>query len=361
MEKVLFLAILLTFSLIPHIMSIPFDERDLESEEKLWDLYERWQRHHAVSRDHHEKQKRFSVFKENAKFIHEFNKKGKSYKLELNKFGDLTTEEFKGSYAGSRVQEHRMFRPRTMTNKFSYGSVNVGDLPLSIDWRQKGAVTGVKDQGKCGSCWAFSTVVSVEGINQIKTGNLISLSEQELIDCDTGDDSGCNGGLMENAFDFIKKSGGITTETAYPYKAQNGTCDASKMNSPAVVIDGYETVPANDEDSLLKAVANQPVSVSIEASGKPFQFYSTGVFTGDCKTDLDHGVAVVGYGVDQNGTKYWIVKNSWGPTWGEQGYIRMQRGIAAKEGICGIAMDASYPVKTSHNPPKKGKISLLSS
>lgn len=150
MEKILFLAIVLALSLVPHITSIPFDERDLASEESLWDLYERWQRHHAVPRGHHEKHKRFGVFKENAKFIHEFNKKGKPYKLALNKFGDLTKEEFKGSYAGSRVQEHRMFHPRARMDHFLYENVNVRDLPVSIDWRQKGAVTSVKDQGKCG-------------------------------------------------------------------------------------------------------------------------------------------------------------------------------------------------------------------
>ncbi|KAJ4757591.1 Cysteine protease [Rhynchospora pubera] len=357
MEKVLFLSVLLAFSLFPHIMSIPFDERDLESEEKLWDLYERWQRHHAVSRDHNEKHKRFGVFKENAKFIHEFNKKGKSYKLALNKFGDLAREEFKGSYASSWVEEHKMFQPHANTGKFMYGGVNVRDLPESIDWRSKGAVTVVKDQGKCGSCWAFSTVVSVEGINQIKTGNLISLSEQELIDCDTSDNSACNGGLMENAFEFIKKTGGITTESNYPYKAQNGTCNTQKLNPPVVVIDGHENVPVNSEVELLKAVANQPVSVAIDASSQAFQFYSEGVFTGDCNKELNHGVAVVGYGVDdEDGTKYWIVKNSWGADWGEQGYIRMQKDVQAKEGLCGIAMEASYPVKTSPNPSRKGRI-----
>jgi KDEL-tailed cysteine endopeptidase len=150
MEKILIIAIVLALSFVPHISSIPFDESDLESEEKMWDLYERWQRHHAMSRDHHEKHKRFGVFKENAKFIHEFNKKDKSYKLALNKFGDLTKEEFKGSYAGSKVQEHRMFRPRAKMENFLYGGVNVHDLPASVDWRLKGAVTGVKDQGKCG-------------------------------------------------------------------------------------------------------------------------------------------------------------------------------------------------------------------
>jgi KDEL-tailed cysteine endopeptidase len=145
MEKLLIL-----FALVPHAMSIPFDERDLKSEESLWDLYDRWQQHHAVPRDHHEKQKRFSVFKENAWFIHEFNMKEKPYKLALNKFGDMTNEEFKGRYAGIRVKEHKMFQPRTTTNNFMYDSVRVRDLPVAIDWRLKGAVTDVKDQKNCG-------------------------------------------------------------------------------------------------------------------------------------------------------------------------------------------------------------------
>nr|1S4V_A Chain A, cysteine endopeptidase [Ricinus communis]1S4V_B Chain B, cysteine endopeptidase [Ricinus communis] len=224
-------------------------------------------------------------------------------------------------------------------------------VPASVDWRKKGAVTSVKDQGQCGSCWAFSTIVAVEGINQIKTNKLVSLSEQELVDCDTDQNQGCNGGLMDYAFEFIKQRGGITTEANYPYEAYDGTCDVSKENAPAVSIDGHENVPENDENALLKAVANQPVSVAIDAGGSDFQFYSEGVFTGSCGTELDHGVAIVGYGTTIDGTKYWTVKNSWGPEWGEKGYIRMERGISDKEGLCGIAMEASYPIKKSSNNP----------
>ncbi|KAK3026059.1 hypothetical protein RJ639_042551 [Escallonia herrerae] len=333
------------------VKSFEFTEKDLASEESLWDLYERWRSHHTVSRDLTEKQKRFNVFKENVKHIHKVNQMDKPYKLKLNKFGDMTSHEFRDSYGGSKVKHYRMLRGSRGATGFMHEKT--GALPPSIDWRKKGAVAGVKDQGKCGSCWAFSTVVGIEGINQIKTNQLVSLSEQELVDCDrTSDNQGCNGGLMENALEFIKQNGGITTEGIYPYKARDGTCDASKMNSPVVKIDGHENVPENDENALMKAVANQPVSVAIDAGGSNMQFYSEGVYNGDCGTELDHGVAIVGYGSALDGTKYWIVKNSWGPEWGEQGYIRMQRGVDAEEGLCGIAMEASYPIKLTSDNPK---------
>jgi len=187
-------------------------------------------------------------------------------------------------------------------------------------------------------------VAATEGINKLSSGKLISLSEQEVVDCDVkGEDQGCNGGLMDDAFKFIIKNKGLTTESNYPYKAADGTCNTKKAASHAAAITGYEDVPANSEASLLKAVANQPVSVAIDAGGFAFQLYSGGVFTGDCGTDLDHGVTAVGYGTASDGTKYWLVKNSWGSSWGENGYIRMERGVNAKEGLCGIAMQASYP------------------
>ncbi|XP_042499408.1 vignain-like [Macadamia integrifolia] len=359
MEKKVVVVFALSFALLLGLArSFDFQEKDLETEDSLWNLYERWRSHHTVSQDLSEKLKRFNVFKENVKYILEFNKKDHPYKLKLNKFGDMTNQEFKSIYAGSKVKHHSMLRglPRG-SGGFMYK--NFKDVPSSIDWRAKGAVTPIKNQGQCGSCWTFSTVVAVEGINQIRTQNLIPLSEQQLVDCDKGDgNNGCNGGLMEYAFEYIKNNGGITTETSYPYTARDGLCDVSKMNAPMVTIDGHENVPSSDETALMQAVANQPISVAIDAGGDAFQFYSEGVFNGPCGTDLDHGVAIVGYGTTVDGTKYWIVRNSWGAEWGEQGYIRMQRGIPAKEGLCGIAMEASYPIKYSSEQIPKPTLPL---
>ncbi|XP_057862007.2 thiol protease SEN102 [Cryptomeria japonica] len=329
-----------------------FTNGDLQSEKTMWDLYERWLFHYgrnSSSNDMGEKVLRFAIFKDNLRFIDEINQRNGPYKLRLNKFADLSNQEFKAAYASSRLKRNDGER-----KPFSYANANAGELPRSVDWREKGAVTHVKDQGTCGSCWAFSTVVAVEGINQIKSGKLVPLSEQELVDCDKKKNQGCNGGLMDYAFQFIIENGGINTEGDYPYTAEDGQCDIIRKNSHAAVIDGYEDVPANSDEALMKAVAHQPVSVAIEAGGPEFQFYWKGVFSGECGTDLDHGVAVVGFGEEKDEygdlVKYWIVKNSWGADWGEEGYIKMQRGIDKEEGLCGINMEASYPVKTSPDP-----------
>ncbi|MBA0862434.1 hypothetical protein Goshw_008488 [Gossypium schwendimanii] len=300
--------------------SFDYHESDLASEESLWDLYERWRSQHTVSRDLEEKQKRFNVFKENLKHIHKVNQMDKPYKLKLNKYADMTNHEFM-STRSSKVSHYRMLHgPRQMTD-FRHDKTD--NLPPSIDWRTKGAVTGIKDQGKC-----------------------------ELVDCDK-ENQGCEGGLMEQAFQFIKQSDGITTENYYPYRAKDESCDSSKLNGPVVIIDGYEMVPEKDEKALMKAVANQPVSIAIDAGGTDFQFYSEGVFIGDCGTELNHGVAVVGYGATLDGTKYWMVKNSWGEDWGEKGYIRMKRDVDAEEGLCGLTLEASYPVKLQSNNNRK--------
>ncbi|KAH7568798.1 hypothetical protein ACOSP7_011852 [Xanthoceras sorbifolium] len=301
--------------------------------------HEMWMvRYGRVYKDSAEKEKRFKIFKDNFEYIESFNKAGNhTYKLSINEFADQTNQEFHASRNGYK----RLPNPKTSQTSFRYENVTA---PSSMDWRKKGAVTPIKDQGQCGCCWAFSAVAAIEGITKLATRKLISLSEQELVDCDTkGVNQGCNGGLMDDAFKFIIKNKGITTESNYPYKGVDGICNKKKAASHAAKITGYENVPVNNEAALLKAVAKQPVSAAIDAGGFEFQFYSSGVFKGRCGDDLNHGVTAIGYGKTSDGTKYWLVKNSWGTSWGENGYIKIQRGIKAKRGLCGIAMQPSYP------------------
>nr|CAD1823101.1 unnamed protein product [Ananas comosus var. bracteatus] len=263
------------------------------SEEEMRHLYEDWlSRHGKAYNALGEKDRRFEIFKDNVRFVdaHNNGDDASTFRLGLNRFADLTNEEFRALYLGRKGERRMRSGPEgngNVTGRYRY--VEGEDLPASVDWRGNGAVTAVKDQGSCGSCWAFSTIGAVEGINQIVTGELISLSEQELVDCDTIENQGCNGGLMDYAFDFIVKNGGIDTEADYPYKAVDGKCDVNRKNAKVVTIDGYEDVPANDEKALQKAVAHQPVSVAIEAGGRAFQLYESGIFTGLCGTDLDHG------------------------------------------------------------------------
>ncbi|KAL8195289.1 hypothetical protein R6Q57_025692 [Mikania cordata] len=312
------------------------------NEETMLQRHERWMaRYERVYKDDLEKQTRFKIFKNNVEYIEAFNNAGNqgNYKLSVNAFADQSNQEFKAIRNGFKL-------PSTsrsgQTTPFRYE--NVTTVPSSIDWRKRGVVTPIKNQGQCGSCWAFSTIAAVEGVTAINNGKLISLSEQELIDCDTSDeDQGCEGGCMNSGFDFIVKNKGINTEDAYPYKESDSTCNITKTTFVAAKITGHENVPANDESALMKAVAMQPVSVAIDDTDFDFRFYESGVYNGTCGTNLKHAVTVVGYGTSDDGIKYWLVKNSWGVGWGEEGYIRMQRDVEAKEGLCGIAMKASYP------------------
>lgn len=303
-------------------------------EVSMTEKHEQWMAQHGrVYKDEAEKAKRFKIFKETVEYIEAFNKAGdKSYVLGINQFADMTNEEFLSTSTG--------YKPRKDVSRgTSFRYADVSEVPPSMDWREKGAVTDVKDQQNCGCCWAFSAAAAVEGIHQITTGDLISLSEQELVDCVT-DNQGCDGGFMDTAFKFIVDNG-LTTESAYPYQAADGTCNNGA--SAAAQITNYEDVPQNNEDALLQAVVNQPVSVGIDGSDMNFKNYQSGIFTGDCGTDLNHAVTLVGYGTSEDGTMYWLIKNSWGTNWGEGGYMRIQRGTDAPEGLCGINQQASYP------------------
>jgi len=204
----------------------------------------------------------------------------------------------------------------------------------SLDWRTKGAVTPVKDQAQCGSCWAFSTTGSVEGANQIKSGQLQSVSEQQLVDCaGSAGNQGCNGGLMDDAFEYIIKNGGIGSEASYPYTARDGKC---KQVPSVATVSKYTDVKKNDETGLMSAVNIEPVSVAVDAES--WSSYRKGIMSGPCGKSLDHGVLAIGYGTDA-GQDYWLVKNSWGTSWGESGFIRLIRN----KNECGIAEAASYP------------------
>jgi len=255
--------------------------------------------------------------------------------MAVNEFADMTFEEFHAKMTGyNRVQ---MGHLRSMNGPHQ----NVKAPAASVDWRTKGAVTPIKNQQQCGSCWAFSATGSMEGAHQIKTGNLVSLSEQQLVDCSGAEGNmGCDGGLMDYAFQFVIDNKGITSETQYPYTAQDGTCQTNVTS--VTTISSFTDVTSGSETALLSAVNIGPVSVAIEADQPCFQFYSGGILSDpSCGMQLDHGVLAVGYATDSTtNTPYWIVKNSWGTSWGESGYVRMIRG----QNECGIAQEASYPV-----------------
>jgi hypothetical protein len=294
-------------------------------------LFTAWVNEYEKSYETAEFFNRFNVFKANLDIIREHNAKNESFTMGMNEFGDMTWEEFRASYVGGtkpRVGEYIRSK--------NFGSTKpIPNIPASLDWRTKGAVTPVKNQGQCGSCWAFSTTGSVEGAHQIATGTLVSLSEQQLMDCSSSyGNQGCNGGLMDDAFEYIIANG-ICSEASYPYKGVDGTC---KTCTSVASIKSYTNDPAGNEANLSNMIQTGPISIAIEADQSAFQFYSGGVFSAACGKNLDHGVLIVGYGT-LSSKPYWIVKNSWGASWGMSGYILMIQG----KDECGLAMAASQP------------------
>jgi len=280
---------------------------------------------------------RLVAFKDNVETIYRHNAEQaptQGWTMGINEYSDMSSEEFsamQGFRAGDKPQGELVH-------------LNETDVPATVDWTTKGAVNPIKNQGQCGSCWAFGTVASVEGINAIKNKKLVSLSEQQLVNCDVdGGDLGCKGGLPDNAFKYVESTG-LTTESNYPYTSggifasssrtllggKGKTCDKSKLTGDLLKITGFKDVKG--ETQLAAAVAQQPVAVGID--GKSIQHYKSGIFTGSCTGQIDHAVTVVGYGAG-----YWKVRNSWGTSFGEAGYIRITRGSDA----CSIANMASYP------------------
>lgn len=308
-----------------------------------------WLKQHDVeipSGDHFVKM--LQNFANNDDTIETHNAKNMSYTLGHNKFSHMSYEEWK---AYVRLGLDRP-DPTLKADFIHDAPADLSSLASSIDWTTLGAVTPVKDQGQCGSCWSFSTTGSIEGAYYNKYGVLKSFSEQNFVDCDTlsngGRDHGCNGGLMDNAFSWAKKNGGVCYEADYPYVSgttqKAGTCNQSKCTKDAKSAPAsYVDVTKNSDSALMSAINIGPVSVAIEADQAAFQLYKSGVFTGTCGTNLDHGVLAVGYGT-LNGVDYYKVKNSWGISWGDNGFILLQRGVSQKEGQCGILSGPpSYP------------------
>lgn len=293
-----------------------------------------------------EESRRFEIFEKNYMFIKSENAvKGRNFTLVVNGFADQAPEEFGQGHLGMRAPPAGQLRGRPLLGTHRYSGAT---LPASVDWVAGGAVTPVKNQGSCGSCWSFSTTGALEGAWQIKTGKLVSLSEQQLVDCST-ENNGCHGGDMDTAFEFLERNNACT-ESSYGYNATQGTCHAAacEVAIPTGSVTGYYDVPVDDTKALMEAVSQQPVSVGIEADQTAFQLYGGGVLTKECGNNLDHGVLVVGYGTE-NGVDYWKVKNSWGASWGEHGYLRIERGLPG-DGKCGIKARASYPKVSPASP-----------
>ena len=305
-------------------------------------------------------------WRENDRIIDETNAKNLSYTLGHNHFSALNREEFRSlmnfennrMFMGDVSEVSEVAEVAEVSQTHLRTGVSVS-YPASVDWRSKGAVTPVKDQGQCGSCWSFSTTGALEGAYAIKNSKLVSFSEQQLVDCDYirvgGTSLGCNGGDMSSAMDWIGKNNGLCTESAYPYVSgttkTNGACQKSCSIVSGSDVSKPVAVAANSDSAMMTAIAQQPVSIAIEADQSSFQLYKSGVFTGSCGTNLDHGVLLVGYGSSSNGD-YYILKNSWSTSWADGGYMYIGRGndpatgkpYNGNKGQCGLLMQGVYPV-----------------
>ncbi|KAK4769967.1 hypothetical protein SAY87_030499 [Trapa incisa] len=407
----------LSFTTLPSEFSI-IDQNIHDSEEMTLGLFQRWKEaHNKEYRTAGEAERRLENFKRNLKYVVERNSNkghGHSHTVGLTKFADMSNEEFKETYM-SKIKRPAAYQKLSKDREGSQKKIASESCegPAYFDWRKDGIVTGVKDQGDCGSCWAFSSTGAIEGINALTTGKLISLSEQELVSCDTTND-GCDGGYMDYAFEWVINNGGIDSEADYPYLSFNdvdGTCNTTKVwvslclqvsiylyvmffhllaqpfnffwvnntngtksfhkmiffvsncykyfpmmahqeENKVVTISGYEDVEAT-ESALFCAVLQQPISVGMVGDSLDFQLYTAGIYNGSCSDDpddIDHAVLIVGYGSGAS-EDYWIVKNSWGPYWGMDGYFYIVRNTGLPFGKCAINDMASYPTKSTTITP----------
>ncbi|CAJ1083416.1 cathepsin S-like [Xyrichtys novacula] len=305
--------------------------------DRHWELWKKM--HKKIYSQEIEELGRRRIWEQNLEMINVHNLEASlglhTYEMAMNHLGDLTSEEIAATLTGTVVPSD--------LERSSSKSIKVNNsLPAALDWRTKGLVTAVKMQGMCGSCWAFSAVGALEGQLKKTTGVLMSLSPQNLVDCSFKfGNHGCYGGFMSNAFQYVIDNDGIDSDAAYPYVARRGQCKYDPKNRAANCSD-YAFLPEGDEFALKAALADVgPISIAIDASRPKFGFYRRGVYRDHtCTHNVNHGVLAVGYGTER-GQDYWLVKNSWGVNYGDEGYIKMARN---RNNQCGVALYACYPI-----------------